>query len=90
MAEEKSLHRMPVADCGCSRWLSVARSVPSNPLPSLVQACLREGDCKRIALDAVGRQWVFEVGSHSEVGVLESSPQLGITQKSPPRENLVY
>ena len=24
MAEEKSLHRMPVADSGCSRWLSIA------------------------------------------------------------------
>ena len=29
------LHRMPLAEYGRSRWASAARSVPSNPSPSL-------------------------------------------------------
>ena len=48
MAEEKSLHRMPVADCGDYAEIPLS---PRFPV----------ADCG-----------VFEVGEHSEVGVLES------------------
>ena len=70
MAEEKSLHRMPVADCGYSRWASVARSVPSNPLLWQTVGITKKSPSLK---DTRGRLWVFEVGERSEVGALESS-----------------
>ena len=59
MAEEKSLHRMPVADCGDYAEI-IVRGVAEIRNPSLSRM-------------PVGRLWVFEVGERSEVGALESS-----------------
>lgn len=75
MAEEKSLHRMPVADCGdyaeipplsgCQRQLvGIRRNNRSRHSRDKKSPSLK---------DARGRLWVFEVGEHSEVGALEFS-----------------
>ena len=61
MSFRKDLNKVPAAAC----W-------DYAEIPHLVQACLSEDVSKRIAQDARGRLWVFEVGERSEVGALES------------------
>lgn len=82
MAEEKSLHRMPVADCGDYEEIPLSQGASGNllglrsnpPTKDLVQACLSENVSKNLCTGCPSADCrAFEVGERSEVGALESS-----------------